>query len=270
MKNRIIALTLVLASALSVACTHEKYAYVGDAPRNQTMTIDNQPSAVIQPSDKLYIYVYSLNLSSVRPFNQETNMTVSDGGFKTTDRNITGYTVSSSGDIIFPVVGRIHAAGKTMSALEREIEARLVEGRLVKDPIVSVSLMNFNVTVIGEVKVPQMIAGDGTRMTIFEAIAQCGDVTMDGQRDKVTIIRRNTNEYTVDTVDLTSRHILESPYYYLQSGDVVYVEPTETKKRTSYRNEDWPTYLTTGISALRIAYTLYYRYGVMKVQNRLK
>lgn len=247
-------------SFLILSCSNEKYAYVGDAPRNEAMVIDNQTNATLQPSDRLYIYVYSLNPTSVRPFNQETNMIVNEGGSMASGSGVNGYTVSQTGNIVFPIVGKIHVSGKTLSEVEREIEARLVEGRLVKDPIVSASLMNFRVTVIGEVTTPQSLEGDGIRMTIFEAIARCGDVTMDGIRSKVTVIRATDESYTVDTVDLTSRSVLDSPFYYLQSGDIVYVEPTKKKKRIAYRDEDWPKYLTTGVSALRIAWNIYYRY----------
>lgn len=271
MKNPTIALALLAMATMTAACSHEKYAYVGDAPRNETMAISNQTSPKLKANDQLYIYVYSLNPTSVRPFNQETNMAVAENEVRVKTRVVNGYTISPDGYIIFPAVGRIHAAGLTLSELERTIEGRLIEGRLVKDPIVSASIMNFHVTVIGEVANPQMVEGDGTRMTIFEAIARCGDVTMSGIRSKVTVIRENDEqEYTVDTVDLTSRNILESKYYYLQSGDIIYVEPTPKRKRQAYRNEDWPKYLTTGVSAARIAWNIYYRYAVRRVQDKIK
>ena len=99
-------------------------------------------------------------------------------------------------------------------------------------------------------------------MTIFEAIAQCGDVTMDGKRDQVVVVRSHGGKETIDTVNLTSRTVLESPYYYLQQNDIVYVVPTKKKQRTSYRNEDWPQYLTTGLEAVRFAYTTIYRWFI--------
>lgn len=270
MRNQIITLTLLILAATTTACSHEKYAYVGDAPRNEAMAISNQISPTLKPNDQLYIYVYSLNPTAARPFNQETNMAVAENEVRVKGRVVNGYTISSDGNIIFPAVGRIHAAGLTLGELERVIEGRLVEGRFIKDPIVSASIMNFQVTVIGEVAHPQMLEGDGIRMTIFEAIARCGDVTMSGIRSKVTVIRPNGNqEYTVDTVDLTSSNILKSEYYYLQSGDIIYVEPTPKRKRQAYRNEDWPKYLSTGISAMRIAWNIYYRYAVRRVQDKL-
>ena len=263
---------LMLLSAillLLAGCRQERYAYVSDAPRNEVTTIGNLDQQKLVAGDKIYIYVYSQNLESVVPFNQETNMNVSENRSSASRNGIPGYTVSTSGEIIFPSLGRLHVAGMTLQEMERDIETRLVEGLFVKDPIVSASLMNFRVTVIGEVKKPQMVVGNGNRMTILEAIARCGDITMTGIRSMVTVIRTVEGGHTVDTVDLTSRSLFDSPYYYLQSGDIVYVEPTKKRKREAYRNEDWPMYLTTGVSALRIAYTIYYQYVVRRVQDRL-
>ena len=100
---------------------------------------------------------------------------------------------------------------------------------------------------------------------MFEALAQCGDVTKDGIRECVTIIRTNGNEQIVDTLDLTRREVLNSPYYYLQQNDILYVEPTKKRKRTAYRNEDWPHYLSTGVAAVRMAYLAVYR--IVRAEN---
>lgn len=272
--KRIIALTALAALLLLAAScsTQRKYAYLDDAPRNEEMAITNNYSSLLMPGDQLYIHVDSKSPQSTEPFNEETNRAkvranVVTGQIK---QEIHGYIVSEEGDIIFPILGRIHASDKTIDQLASYIEGRLVAGRYVRDPQVTVRLMNFRVTVIGEVVEPKQIHVEGTRLTIFEALAMCGDVTMDGLRDCVTIIRMHEDETTVDTIDLTSREVLNSPYYYLHQNDIVYVEPTPKKKRTAWRNEDWPQYLTTGVSALRIAYTIYYRYYVTRVQDRLR
>ncbi|MBR6291353.1 MAG: polysaccharide biosynthesis/export family protein [Bacteroidales bacterium] len=262
--KRIIALTALAALLLLAAScsTQRKYAYLDDAPRNEEMAITNNYSSLLMPGDQLYIHVDSKSPQSTEPFNEETNRAkvranVVTGQIK---QEIHGYIVSEEGDIIFPILGRIHASDKTIEQLASYIEGRLVAGRYVRDPQVTVRLMNFRVTVIGEVVKPQQIHVEGTRLTIFEALAMCGDVTMDGLRDCVTIIRMHEDETTVDTIDLTSREVLNSPYYYLHQNDIVYVEPTPKKKRTAWRNEDWPQYISTGAQALRIAYLLYYRY----------
>jgi polysaccharide export outer membrane protein len=106
---------------------------------------------------------------------------------------------------------------------------------------------------------PKLIEADGSRLTIFEALAQAGDVTINGLRTNVLVIRTGVDSETVDTVDLTRKEIFDSPYYYLQQNDIIYVEPTEKRKREAWRNEDWPSYLSISTSALRMAYTVVHR-----------
>ena len=248
-------LIAILASLLLTGCKAEqRYLYVEDAPHNTPIPISNNYDATIYPNDLLYIYVSSQSPESVKRFNQETNTTqvVSD---KT---KIRGYQVSQSGYIIFPILGRVEVAGLSRTQLERRLESVLIEGGYVTDPVVTVTLMNFHVTVIGEVKTPSVVVAQGSRLTIFEALAQCGDITMDGLRTNVVVVRTGVNAQTVDTIDLTRKEILNSPYYYLQQNDIIFVEPTEKKKKKAWRNEDWPKYLTIGAQSLRIAYTTIY------------
>lgn len=249
---------------LMASCSNVKYRYVDDAPRDEEMPVTTSYASSIMPDDQLYIHVDSKTPQSVVSFNQETNQASA-----ISNPEVRGYRVADDGDIIFPILGRIHAGGLTLDQLSAYIEGRLVAGRYVKDPQVTVRLMNFRVTVIGEVTNPQQIHVPEPRLTIFEALAICGDVTMDGMRDCVTIIRTEEGIHIVDTVDLTSREILNSPYYYLHQNDVVYIEPTKRKKRTAWRNEDWPKYLTTGVAALRIGYLIYYRYVIRRYQDYL-
>lgn len=246
----------VLLLGLSSCKTQQEYAYVSDAPRNQAVSITNQPSHTIQTGDRLYIYVYSQEPASTIPFNEESNKASNTSKASP----VNGYLVAQSGNIIFPLLGHIQAGGLTTEQLEQDITRRLREGGYVTDAIVNVSLMNFQVTVIGEVKKPQQIEVTNNRITIFEALARCGDVTMYGIRSCVTIVRTQNATQIVDTIDLTSKEVFNSPYYYLQQNDIVYVEPTEKRKRQAYRNKDWEYYVSTGSSALRLAYSIIYRY----------
>ncbi len=245
-KYGIILFVLMLAGCGS----SERYRYVADAPHNTPMPITNNYDATIYPNDQLHIYVSSQFPGSVKHFNEETYKDA---------QGAKGYLVSQTGNIMFPVLGRIKVAGKTRTQLAREIETLLIAGGYVTDPVVTVELLNFHVTVIGEVKEPKVVKADGSRLTIFEALAQAGDVTMDGLRTNVVIVRSNLNNEVVDTIDLTRKEILDSPYYYLQQNDIIYVEPTPNKKRIAWRDEDWPHYLSISVSALRVAYTVVYR-----------
>lgn len=255
----------LVALALTACACHapEKYVYVGDAPRNEAVAITNQYGSTIFPGDILYIHISSRTPEAVIPFNEETNKAVYRSGRTAinSSRGAQGYTVAQDGTIAFPVLGRIPAAGLTYEGLARDLESRLVERRYVKDPVASVELMNFHVTVIGEVAAPRVLPVKGTRITIFEALAQCGDVTLKGKRDNVLVVRFEGEKVSVDSIDLTSRQALVSPCYYLQQGDIVYVEPTKRRKRDATLDEDWPHYISMAANTLRIAYILVYRYA---------
>ncbi|MBR1549170.1 MAG: polysaccharide biosynthesis/export family protein [Bacteroidales bacterium] len=253
-RNHLLLIALLVSLVLTGCKAEQRYLYVEDAPHNTPIPISNNYDATIYPNDLLYIYVSSQSPESVKRFNQETNttQTVRDKS------QLRGYTVSQSGHIIFPILGRIEVAGQTRSQLERRLESMLIEGGYVTDPVVTVNLMNFHVTVIGEVQHPRVVLADGSRLTIFEALAQCGDITIDGLRTNVVVVRSGVNTQTVDTIDLTRKEIFSSPYYYLQQNDIIFVEPTEKKKRTAWRNEDWPKYLNIGVQSLRVAYTTIY------------
>lgn len=255
---------LLLLFALASCASQQPTAYLVDAPRDQEVAINQNYASAICPGDRLYIYVYSQTPEAVAPFNEETSHSTST---QTTNQYYNspsfqpqGRLVGSDGMLLYPLLGSIPTTGLTATQLAHDLEQRLKESNYVSDPIVTVSLMNFRVTVIGEVTRPTQIHTESARLTIFEAIAQCGDITLDGLRDKVVVVRRDSTGLTYNLVDLTSRSVLESPYYYLRQNDIVYVPPTDKKRRTSYRNEDWPIYLNTGLSAINFAYTTIFQW----------
>lgn len=271
-------------AALTAGCSpKERYLYVEDAPHDTPMPITNNYDATIYPNDLLYIYVSSQQPESVKSFNEETNRLSGartgnrarnnsnlSSAYRTSSKhsNVDGYLVSQSGAIIFPILGRIEVAGKTRSELCRELEGKLIEGGYVTDPVVTVELMNFHVTVIGEVKYPHTILATGSRLTIFEALAQAGDITMYGLRTNVVVVRTGKDSQIVDTLDLTRKEIFNSPYYYLQQNDIIYVEPTEKRKKAAWRDEDWPHYLTMGAHTVKTAYQTIYTISRMKYKTR--
>lgn len=243
---------------LFASCRHQApYVYISDAPRDTPTEISTRFGSLVAPGDLLYIYVQSNTPESVVRFNEETNSIIP--GLPSQPPQ--GYLVSDSGTITYPVLGTIPVEGLTISEVERAIETRLRLGRYVSDPVATVKLLNFHVAVIGEVHRPQLVHCDGNRLTILEAIAQCGDVTIDGLRDRVVVVRYVGDDELVDTVDLTRKELFNSPYYYLQQNDIVYVEPSDKKKRRGTRNEEWPQYVTIGVSVLNLAYRTIYRIG---------
>ena len=269
MKHRLPILAAVLL--LFASCRTTQVAYISDATRDSAQTILDTYTATILPGDQLYIYVESQTPESVIPFNQEThkaqielsraiNLDTSQRGLiqqqNTATQNqtqyitteVTGYTVNEQGQISFPILGQINAAGLTIDSLTSHIAQRLKNEGLVNDPTVTAKIMNFRVTVVGEVRSPQQIHVQGTRLTILEAIAICGDLTDNAIRDKLVVIRSDGGNRQMGEINLTTKELLDSPYYYLHNNDIVYVEPTERRKRISDRDPDTPKYISIAVS----------------------
>ena len=163
---------------------------------------------------------------------------------------VTGYTVNEGGMITFPILGEISVVGITHDSLCHYLESRLKTEGYVIDPQVTSKLMNFRVTVVGEVARPQQIHVDGTRLTILEALAICGDLTIYGLRDNITIMRVENGTKEIGELNLTSKEMFDSPYYYLKQNDVVYVKPKGISLSAS--GQTTMTFVTASLSVISI------------------
>jgi polysaccharide export outer membrane protein len=246
--------------------TSQDLAYISDAQRDSAQAILTTYNTTIHPGDQLYIYVYSQNPEAAMLFNQETHaytVELSQAANRDTNRRITqiaetskqknayqvpGYLVDQDGTITFPILGKMVVAGLTQDSLSNRIQQMLIRGGYLLDPVVTVTPMNFRVSVVGEVRRPQEIHVTGDRLTILEAIAMCGDITMDGQRENITVMRDVNGVSTPINVDITKKSLFDSQVYYLQTNDIVYVEPNKLKKRKATRNEMWPRYVAFWVS----------------------
>lgn len=265
----VIILAMAISTLLSVSCRMAEVAYISDMERDSAQAILTVYNETIHPGDKLYIYVFSQLPEGAIPFNQESRQMVLEmnrvnglDGLSSIvraketynwygEKYIEGYTVHDDGNIIFPVLGKIAAADFTRDSLERYIEHLLISGGYLNDPIVTVSLMNSRVSVVGEVAKPQEIHIKGERLTIFEALAICGDMTIYGRRDNVVVVREKSGQVCVVEINLTSKSMFDSEAYYLQNNDIVYVQPTMDKERMLRRDEDWPHYISTTAHVMR-------------------
>ncbi len=274
---------------LMLSChTTQEYAYLSDVEKDSAMQIITTYASTIHPGDQLYIYVFSSIPESVIPFNQETNkltasaarragasgLTVHDAQrIQSGDYNILHeqkvpvecYTVKPDGTIDFPVLGSVKAEGVTLDSLSVMLQNMMKEGGYVSDPSVEVKMINFRVAVVGEVNIPQEIHLEGERLTIFEALAMCHDITLYGRRDNVKVVREENGKVQTYVLDLQSKEILDSPCYYLQQNDIVYVEPNDLKKKRASRDENIPRYISIGVSG---ATTLVNVWRIMMQINR--
>lgn len=202
-------------------------------------SIETMPAVKIHPDDLLSIMVNSKDPELALPFNlpMVTYQLGTNQGASGQQR-VLSYLVNAQGDIDFPILGKIRVEGMTRDQLSEYIKNRLISEDLIKDPIVTVQFLNFKVSVMGEVLRPGSFNMNSDRITLLEALSMAGDLTIYGRRDRVAVIREENGERTVLYHDLRNSDIFNSPCYYLQQNDIVYVEPNKAKAQQSKINQN--------------------------------
>ncbi len=192
--------------------------------------------ARIMPKDEITISVNTTNPEASLPFNLLLQNTYSQSrNLSTTGGTLMPYLVDNDGCIKFPIVGRLKVAGLTKSEAEQLITDKIRPYMAeIENPIVTVRMSSYSVAVLGEVAHPGSFQVSREKISIFEALAKAGDLTIYGVRDRVKLIREDaTGEKAIVTLNLNDANIVNSPYYYLQQNDVVYVEPNKVKAQNS-------------------------------------
>lgn len=246
-----LSLTLIFASCSNT----RKIAYFSDVQDSARILSKASLEPVIQKKDILSIIVSSLSNEATIIFNTP-NLPMTPNASSTPNMPQTsGYLVSQDGTIKFPVLGDIPAAGLTQKQLENNITHLLIEKKLLFDPIVTARFLNFRVTVLGEVDHPGVVTVPSEQISILEAIGQAGDLTIYGMRDNVMLIRQEGPDKLITRLDLTSSKLLQSPYYFLKSNDVIYVEPAKDKIASTSLFQQRLPILLSGLSLLIILLT---------------
>ena len=245
MKKILKSLTLAAVLLGLVSCnpeTFKKINYLQDIHGDTTMGMKVNRGIIIQPQDQLSIIVTSRDPKMAIPFNLSVSNfytgseLASSGG---SSQRITGYVVNNEGNINFPSLGALHAAGLNRWELQDLIKDRLADEGLLKDAVVTVEFLNFKVSVLGEVASPGTYSVTGDKITILQALALARDLTIYGQRENVQVIREQNGQRQIYTLDLTSSSIFDSPAYYLQQNDVVYVTPSKLRAGQGEINENY-------------------------------
>lgn len=202
----------------------------------------NDPT--IQEDDMLIITVSAADMEAVRPFNLmiETRPIYNQTLNLSSNSQQQTYLVDSEGTINFPILGKQHVAGKTRSELIEELTKKI--SRDVINPIVNIRIVNYKVTVLGEVNRPGTYTIEGERVTLPEALGLAGDMTIYGERQNVIILREIEGKKDYRIIDLTSVASLNSDYYYLKQNDVVYVQPNSAQIQSSKFNRNASVYVS--------------------------
>jgi len=217
--------------AFITSCTsHKQLVYLkdSDSALAENFYSKSRPEYRIQTRDILYVKIYSLNEEMSNLINQTIGGSYQQNLFQNeTSLFINGYTVSDSGDIEIPILGRIKVEGKMMEEIISLIRQR--SNQFLKDATVVVKLVSFKVSVIGEVNRPGSYNNYNSQLTVLEVISLAGDITDYGNRKSVLVLRPVTGGTKSFRLDLTDRQILTSDGFYLLPNDIVYVEPIKSK-----------------------------------------
>lgn len=216
---------LFLGFLLFTSCVSKKdMIYFQNEEKVQNEFIKNYAPKV-QVDDVINIFVSALDAESATPFNLYQT-----GGQTGASKPIT-YLVNTKGTIAFPVLGEINVVGYTTNELKTYLVGRLET--YIKNPIVTIRLENFRITVLGEVKSPGSFNISSERVSIPEAIGMAGDLTIQGKRTNILLIRNNDGVFEKVRLDFTNESLFNSPYYYLAQNDVLYIEPNKARVNSS-------------------------------------
>lgn len=224
------------AAMLLSACSAPKLGYFQDVQSGQLNQLQAPNLLKIQSGDKLSILVSSKNPELAYLYNLPVvgryNTSTSNHGLSTS--TVAHYTVAGDGSIQFPVLGKLFIAGKTRSEVAEYVRELLVSGDHLKDATVTVDFLDMYFSVMGEVKSPGRFIIDHDKVTLLDALSQAGDLTINGLRKNVLVMREEGGKQTAYRVDLTnSDNLYSSPAFYLKQNDIVYVEPNAKRARES-------------------------------------
>ena len=224
MKNQYIA--LIIIALLTSSCVPSKdILYLQGSQNSQNSSSNYEP--LIQKDDLLFINISSSQAEAVAPFNldsQSKDITSSTSGFSNQKQT---YLVDNMGNIEFPIIGTLNAAGYSVNEFRDFLKNKLKN--YVNDAVINIRIVNFKVTVTGEVGQPGVVSTNSQRFTLFDAIAMSGDLTLYGRRDNILIVRDFQGIKSYNRVDITKADFVNSPFYYLDQNDLIYVEPKKTK-----------------------------------------
>ncbi len=229
-------LFLTIATALASCTSYKNVPYLQDIEAVNVAAQQNVPyDARIMPKDLLTITVNTTDPEASAPFNLVTQTVLNAGSNNqlNTQAALQQYLVDNTGKIDFPVIGTLQVGGLTKREAETMLKEKLIP-YLKEEPIVTVRMINYKISVLGEVNKAGTFTISNEKVNVLEALAMAGDMTVYGIRENVKLIREDaTGKQQIYTLDLTKSDIVLSPYYYLQQNDILYVTPNKTKAKNS-------------------------------------
>ncbi|MDR3127322.1 MAG: polysaccharide biosynthesis/export family protein [Tannerellaceae bacterium] len=271
------------ALALFASCGSPKHIPYFQGVEHMTpddwQAVDRQYGILIEPDDRLAITVSAWDQTAVVPFNpsvtapassyttltdRQTNKASGTAATQEASASMITYQVDPHGFIQFPVVGAVHAAGLTRQQLAEKLQLEI--SRYIEEPLVHIQIVNFKVNVMGEVVFPGVVTFLNERVSILDALAMAGDLTIAANRQRILIIREGDGHKEHAYLNLSDASIFSSPYFYLKQNDVIYIEPNRAKIQDSHYSQTRQyniSLFSSIISAVNITATL-----ILAISNR--
>jgi len=246
---------ILLLLLVSSCANGKKIAYFQglDEVRQQAQTSEN--NLVIKPNDLLTISVSAYNMEAAAPFNLPVvgvSSGVGEAGLSVGGTpQLQSFLVNDNGTIQFPQLGTVEVAGLTRQELSQKLEEKISE--FVKEPIVIVRIVNFEVSVLGEVSRPGTFSIQDEYLSLPQALGLAGDLTIYGLRENVLVIREENGNKIYAYLNLNDAEVINSPFYYLKQNDVVYVEPNNAQKQGAAYNRNSTIYISIASVLISLA-----------------
>tara|TARA_B110000285_G_C15127947_1_gene621537 strand:+ start:151 stop:918 length:768 start_codon:yes stop_codon:yes gene_type:complete len=229
MQRIIIFLSLISLITFNSCSTRKKLVYF----QQELKEGKSNYTPIFKTDDLLSVIITGENAESAQPFNLPNigSPQALNSSYTTGNTERTGYLVDLNGNINIPILGSINVKGLSRSEVTKVIEQRME--KYITNPIVNIQILNYKISVLGDVKKPGTFKIPNERITLIEAIALSGDLKITGKRNNVLVIRDVDGAKKEFRIDLTSSEIFSSEVYYLEQNDVVYVEPNNTSRSMS-------------------------------------
>ncbi len=241
-------LACVLCLGMTTSCiSNKKMIYLQGATQQYALPqeIMDYTELQVQPDDQLAISVASKDVELLARFNNNTligggNNSQAGANTVNVSSGVSYFRVNKDGNIEFPIFGTIHVGGMTTGEISTMIQKRMIDEGYINDAVVNTKIMSFKVTVMGDVKNPGTQTYQGERLTILEALGKAGDLTNSAYRNNVLVIREENGQRKAFEVNLLDNQaVFNSPAYYLQQNDVIYVQPNKSQRVKGSTSYTW-------------------------------
>ncbi len=254
-KNAFAILPLLVVLLFSSCMSTKNVTYFQDKDKIDLSMSKFLYDAKIMPKDILQIQVFSMTPEASEPFNLLKSSAASTSTASSNENSVFHYLVSNDGTIVMPIVGTIKVGGLSKNEAEGLIKEKILPYMSgSENVVVHVRMMNYKYAVLGGVKNPGLYTTQNEKVSILEAIAQAGDLTTFAYRDRIFLIRENSDgQKEYHQLNINDANIISSPYYYLQQNDVIYVEPRKIEARNAFISSNTSVWFSMASSLMSIA-----------------